>query len=299
MYRSTILLAALGTVTACKRGPVLPDGDKVVARVGDGVITSRQLAERLSYLPPQERARLASTDALEEKKKLLDEMVGIEAAAAEARRRGYQHDPQVERMLQQQLVAKLLREEVDAKTAPAAVPDAQIQHYYEEHADEFRRPQEVRVSQVLVKDEAKAKKLAAEARTIAKRDATAKQKTFQEWVAKHSEDEPSKIKGGDLGFLDERTRLYPAPVVTAAFTLHEVGDISDVVKSDRGYHLLQLTQLRPAVVRSLAEVKPIIQQRLLRTLRGERTKAVMAEVRGKVKVEIDDQVLREVKPAAR
>jgi parvulin-like peptidyl-prolyl isomerase len=72
-----------------------------------------------------------------------------------------------------------------------------------------------------------------------------------------------------------------------------------VVKSDRGYHLLQLTQLRPAVVRSLAEVKPIIQQRLLRTMRGERTKAVMAEVRGKVKVEIDDQVLREVKPAAR
>jgi peptidyl-prolyl cis-trans isomerase C len=291
----TMFLLALGSVSACKRKPVLPEGDRVVARVGDGVITSSQLAERLTYLPVQERARIAASGSVDEKKKLLDDMVGVAAAEAEARRRGYEQDPQVARMLQQQLVAKLLRVEVDAKTTAAAVPDAEVQRYYEEHADEFRRPREVRASQVLVKDEAKARKLAADARAVAKRDSAAKQKAFQEWVTRYSEDEPTKIKGGDLGFLDERTRLYPAPVVTAAFALQEVGDISDAIKSDRGYHLVQLTQVRPAVVRSLAEVKPIIQQRILRTLRSERAKAVMAEARSKVKVEIDDQALRDVK----
>jgi parvulin-like peptidyl-prolyl isomerase len=288
----TTLVVLAVTPGACKRPAPPGPGQRVVARVGSGVITTEQLEEQLRGLPFPER----TAPTPEARRKALEELVRVEVATQEARRRGYDRDPQLVRFMNQQLVARLMREEVDTKITAGRVPDADVERFYTQHADDFRRPQEMRVSQILVKDEAKAQKIAAELRA-AKGDAAARQKRFSELVTRHSEDEPSRARGGDLGVFDQKTRVHPPEVVAAAFALKEVGDVSPVVKSPAGHHILQLTLIRPAVVRTLVEVKPLIQQRLARTLRAERADALMADLRKNIKVEIDEEALRQAKAA--
>jgi parvulin-like peptidyl-prolyl isomerase len=165
-----------------------------------------------------------------------------------------------------------------------------VQKYYGEHPEEFNRPDEVRVSQILLKDRAKAEKVAAEARATDKNDP----RGFRELVTKYSEDEDSKPRGGDLTSFDKATTLYPRPVVDAAFAMKDVGDISAPVKSDKGYHVLRLTQKRPGFSRPLAEVKRQIQQRLFREMRTKALDAFVADLKKKYAVTIDEANLAKV-----
>src|SRR5262245_17940805 len=97
---------------------------------------------------------------------------------------------------------------------------------------------------------------------------------------KTSEDDDSKLRGGDLTFFDRKTSLYPKPLVEAAFALKEVGDVSPPVQTERGYHILKLTQKRPGFTRPFAEAKRQIQTRLFQESRAKRMEQWMAEMRG-------------------
>ena len=80
----------------------------------------------------------------------------------------------------------------------------------------------------------------------------------------------------------------------AAFALKEVGDVSAPVKSDKGYHVLRLTQKRPGFSRPLPEVKRQIQQRLFRDMRTKALDAFVADLRKKFTVTIDEANLAKV-----
>ena len=130
------------------------------------------------------------------------------------------------------------------------VPDADVEKYYNAHPEEFNQKDQVRVSQILLKDKAKADKVAAEVKALSKVN-MADQKAFRDLVTKYSEDEDSKPRGGDLTFIDKDTQLYPKPIVEGAFSLKEVGDVV-TVKTDKGFHILKLTQKRPGFSRPMA-----------------------------------------------
>jgi peptidyl-prolyl cis-trans isomerase C len=258
-----------------------------VARIDDTVITVADVQERISKMAPFPRGRYVS---LEKKKEMLDNLIRVEVMAKEAEKRGYDQDPEVLRVKKQQMISKFLQKDFESKLRVEDVPDADVQKYYGEHPEEFNRPDEVRVSQILLKDKAKADKVVAEARAADKNDP----KVFRELVNKYSEDEDSKPRGGDLTSFDRASTIYPKTVVEAAFAMKDIGEISAPVKSDKGYHVLRLTQKRPGFSRPLAEVKRQIQQRLFREMRTKALDSFVADLKKKYSVTVDENNLAKV-----
>ena len=286
------LISALG---ACRPAKIKATQDnselgQVVAKVDDNVITVGDVQERINKQSPFIRSRYTTMD---KKKEFLDNLIRFEVMAAEAQKRGYDKDPEVIRVMKQQMISKFLQKDFESKLKVEDVPEAEVEKYYAAHPEEFNRKDEVRVSQILVKDKARADKVAAEVRALPK-GAAADQKPFRDLVAKYSEDEDSKQRSGDLTFFDKDSVAYPRPLVEAAFKLAEVGDVAGPIKSDKGFHIIKLTQKKPGFTRPLAEVKRQIQQRLFRDLRTKSMDAFIADLRKKSKIEIFEDKLGKV-----
>jgi peptidyl-prolyl cis-trans isomerase C len=298
------LLAATALVAlslpACKKnkGKGKPgsggDPSQVVAKVDDAVITVGDVQERINKQSPFVRARYTTN---EKKKEFLDSLIRFEVMANEAERRGYDKDPEVLRVMKQQMISKFLQKDFESKLKVEDVPDADVEKYYTEHPAEFNQKDEVRVSEVMVKEKGKADKAYAEAKALPKAAAlptTPEGKQFKDIVAKYSEDEDAKQRGGDLGFFDKDSTRYPKPIVEAAFKLAEVGDVAPPLKTDKGWAVIRLTQKRPGFNRPLAEVKRQIQQRLFRDTRTKAMDNFVADLKKKAAIEIKDENLSKV-----
>ena len=287
------LLAAILVLAACQGKPgANPKASGaphvVLAQVDDIVITEADLKEVLARYATQPFV-LARYSSIEKKKELLDSIVRYDVLAIEARKRGYERDPEVQRVAKDKMVKLFTQQEIVDKVKPSDVPDVDVVKYYQDHATDYARPEMVRASQILVKERAKAVKILAEVKAAPKSD----MKAFRDLVAKYSEDADSKPRGGDLTQFDRTTTQHPQAVVTAAFALKEVGDISDLVATDKGFAILKLTDKRPALSRSLEDARPEIQRRLLDELRAKKKKEFVDEARRTIKVEIfEDQLAK-------
>ena len=260
----------------------------VLAQVDDMVITDADLKEVLGRYASQPFV-LARYSSIEKKRELLDSLVRYDVLAIEARKRGYERDPEVMRVAKDKMVKLFTQQEILDKVKAGDVPDADVEKYYKDHATDYARPEMVRASQILVKERAKAVKILAEVKSAPKPD----MKVFRDLVTKHSEDADSKPRGGDLTQFDRSTTQHPPSVVTAAFALKEVGDVSELVATDKGFAILKLTDKRPALSRSLEDAKPEIQRRLLDELRAKKKKDYVEEARKTIKVEIfEDQLAK-------
>jgi peptidyl-prolyl cis-trans isomerase C len=290
------LAAALG-LPACKRAGKsggnheTADPSQVVAKVDDTVITVSDVQERINKQSPFVRARYTNVDR---KKEFVDGLVRFEVLASEAARRGYDKDPDVQRVMKQQMISKLMQKDFESKLKVEDVPDADVEKYYNEHPTEFHQKDEVRVSEILVKDKAKADKVYAEAKAQVKTSQPNDQQGFRNLVTKYSEDEESKPRGGDLSFFAADSATYPKPIVDGAFKIKDVGDVSPPVKTDKGWAILRLTQKRPGFNRSLPEVKHQIQQRLFRDLRSKAMDTFVEDLKKKTTIEINDANLAKV-----
>ena len=289
-------MAALLVLPACK-GPKITNRQsnaelsEAVAKVDDQAISVGDLQERINKQSPFVRAKYTTPD---KKKEFLDSLIRFEVLANEAERRGYDKDPEVMRVMKQQMISKFLQKDFESKLKVEDVPDAEVEKYYNEHPTEFNQKDEVRVSEILVKDKSKADKALAEAKALPKGSATgADQKGFRDLVTKYSEDEESKARGGDLSFFDKDTTKVSKPIVEASFKLAEVGDVVSV-KTEKGWAVLRLGQKRPGFNRPLAEVKRQIQQRLFRDLRSKSMDNFVADLKKKRKIEVREENLAKI-----
>jgi peptidyl-prolyl cis-trans isomerase C len=268
------------------------DPSQVVAKVDDSVITVEDVQERINKQSPFVRARYTSA---EKKREFVDTLVRFEVMAAEAARRGYDKDPDVQRVMKQQMISKLMQKDFESKLKVEDVPEGDVEKYYNEHPTEFHQKDEVRVSAIFLKDKAKAERAYADARALPKGPASfGDQKGFRDLVTKYSEDEESKPRGGDLSFFAADTQTVPKPIVDAAFGLKEVGDTAPPVKTDKGWAIVHLTQKRPGFNRPLPEVKRQIQQRLFRDLRSKAMDAFVDDLKKRSSITINDDNLAKV-----
>ena len=133
-----------------------------------------------------------------------------------------------------------------------------VKRYYEDNEQQYSTPEQVRASHILLKtdgkDDAAVKKQAEELLAKAKSGAD-----FAKLATQYSEDTASKVKGGDLDFFPKGQMVPEFDKV--AFSL-KPGEISDVVKSQFGYHIIKVTDKKPAAKKTLDEVKPQIEDQL-------------------------------------
>lgn len=145
-----------------------------------------------------------------------------------------------------------------------------ISDYYNEHISEYVKDQEIRASHILVKvnqganaEEKKAAKEKAQkilARLKANED-------FAEVAKKESDDPGTKEKGGDLGTFS--AGMMVEEFSKAAFAL-KPGELSDVVESPFGYHVIKQTEQKPKMERKLEDVKLEVAELLLKKQQQDR-----------------------------
>jgi peptidyl-prolyl cis-trans isomerase D len=138
------------------------------------------------------------------------------------------------------------------------VTDAEVQQYYNQHLNEYKVDEQAKVRHILVKVDSGADPK-ADAAAKAKAEDILKQLkaggNFADLAKKYSDDPGSKDQGGELGFL-KRGATVPE-FDQASFTL-PVGQLSGLIKTRFGYHILQVEDRQTAHTRPLDEVKPTI-----------------------------------------
>lgn len=142
--------------------------------------------------------------------------------------------------------------------AAIAPSDADLKKYYDDNIQRYRTEGEVRASHILINapkdasaaDKAKAKAKADELLAQVK----AHPDQFAQIAEKNSEDPGSASKGGDLGYFGHGMIAGGKAFDDAAFGLKK-GEVSDVVQSDFGYHIIQATDVKPAATKPFDEVK--------------------------------------------
>ncbi|WP_175764079.1 SurA N-terminal domain-containing protein [Burkholderia ambifaria] len=145
-----------------------------------------------------------------------------------------------------------------AAAASAQPTDADIKKFYDDNPTHFRSEAQVRVSHIFIaaaSDASAADKAAAKAKVeqlLA--DVKAHPDQFAQIAQKDSQDAPSAAKGGDLGFITRGSTAGGKAFDDAAFALKQ-GDVSGVVQSDLGFHILKATEVKPSVVKPFADVK--------------------------------------------
>ncbi len=152
-----------------------------------------------------------------------------------------------------------------AQLAAQAQPTAeQEQAYYDSHKAQYHSPAQRRASHILIavpphatpaqvaQAQAKAQSIAAQLR----KDPS----LFAELARKDSQDPGTAAAGGDLGWFTADAMVKP--VAEAVFQMGKVGDIAGPVRSQYGFHIVELTGIRPAQDKTLAQVKPQIDQAL-------------------------------------
>jgi peptidyl-prolyl cis-trans isomerase C len=141
------------------------------------------------------------------------------------------------------------------------VSDEDSKKYYDDNMDSFKQPEQVCASHILVKvdPEAEGSKKAEARKKI--EDVRKKLKKGEDFgtLAKEFSQCPSSEKGGDLGCFGRGQMVKPFE--DAAFAL-EPGKVSGIVESNFGYHLIKVTEKKPAGTMAYADVKDRLQQYL-------------------------------------
>ncbi|MCA8255610.1 SurA N-terminal domain-containing protein [Burkholderia sp. AU31624] len=145
-----------------------------------------------------------------------------------------------------------------AAAAGAQPTEADIKKFYDDNPTHFRTEAQVRVSHIFIAAPGNASAAdKAAAKTKAEQllaDVKAHPDQFAQIAQKSSQDAPSAAKGGDLGFITRGSTAGGKAFDDAAFALKQ-GDVSGVVQSDLGFHILKATEVKPAAVKPFADVK--------------------------------------------
>jgi peptidyl-prolyl cis-trans isomerase C len=239
-------------------------GDVVLARFDDHALTVREFEARLGAQPPEIRARYASAVARE---RLLDDMVQLELLLDEAKRRGLDRTPRVKDRIAELVVEEMMNGLFGSEGAAATqITDDEVRRYHEAHSTEFHSPEERRAMDLVFADRQSAE---SALRQIARHPGD---EPFFRTLAR--DESPGRASGAgvsDLGFFSAVSANRPAdPLREAVFQLRRVGDVvQGGVESDGRFHVLMLTGLRPAIVRSLPDVQTLIRARLAQDRRRE------------------------------
>jgi peptidyl-prolyl cis-trans isomerase D len=168
--------------------------------------------------------------------------------------------------------------DLDALRAKIVVPEADVKRAYDENIEQYSTPEQIRASHILLKTEGK-----DDAAVKARIEDILKQAKggadFGELAKKNSEDESNAKSGGDLDYFGHGKMVPEFDAV--AFTL-QPGQISDVVKTQFGYHIIKLTDKKPGTTRPFAELR----QQLMDQLAYERAQSQAADLSASLEKQI-------------
>ena len=309
----TVLLAGGVALTGCgddSENPT-PDDDgqgelhhgltseqagELLAKIGEVEITVGELADQLAEESPYLRARYNNP---ERRREYFENYVRFRLLAMEAKRRGYDSDPEVQQARKRQMVQQMMRELFEERIRISDIGDDDIRTYYESHREEYTQPEQRRASHIRVANRSLANRLLRQLKERPRED----EELFRSLSARYDEDPLTKERAGDLRFFSrpdpsgetEQPRV-PNAVAEAVFALEEIGDYApEVIRSDDGYHIVRMTGERPALMRSLEEARRPIQSKLHRERRDAAIEEFVASLRERAEIVENYELLSQVR----
>jgi peptidyl-prolyl cis-trans isomerase C len=250
---------------------------QVLAKVGDKEITTSFFNRQIGNLP-ESIQKLTSNG--EGKKAILDALVSRELLYAAAIEKKIDKNPDLQKKIEDQkkelIVNSYLQSELIGKIT---VEDKEAENFYAANPGEFRNREELRLSQIVVPDEDKAREILQKLSI---------RREFGELAQAHSTDKISAERKGDAGWFT-RSKL-PAQVRDSLFRLR-VGEVSRPFKMDGGYEIYRVTDRRQ-VSYSFTQVKDAIKAQLFNDKFKQELKILVDKQKKTVKVQLNEALLK-------
>ncbi len=186
--------------------------------------------------------------------------------------------------LESQILISKIFEEV---TKDVSISSEQIEDYYNENKETlFKVPEKVKISHILVtlsqegEDSEDGEKSRTEALDKIKyiKAQLEDGEEFEELAKKYSDDESSGANGGDLGYVSEGQLIEE--LGEAAFSM-DVGEVSEIVETSYGFHLIKVTDRQEEFIRDFEEVKETVESYLENVSKKEKWESFINSLRGK------------------
>jgi peptidyl-prolyl cis-trans isomerase C len=237
------------------------ENDPVLGKAGDYVITKSALDRLISYYAPEKQKFLQENP--QQKITLVKRALEVKIIADLARKEGFDQRPEVKEQLTYSANDQLSREYLTKEIGKdIVITDNEIKEYYDTYTDKFSTPEQVRARHILIRippDSPDAEKEKAKDKIRAALDRIRKGEDFAKIAAEISEDSVTQGKGGDLGFFS-RGKMVKA-FEDAAFSL-KPGQVSDIVETLFGYHIIKVEDYKEAYQKPFESVKDSIRSQL-------------------------------------
>ena len=286
-----IFLSLVFLFPGCQKPGEKGLGKKELVRINDVSISFEEFQQMLEKQPLEGKMRLVNEKGTRDF--LENYVIPREVLYQEAKQKGFDKKKEILAKIEDEkraiVIDALLEEELRGK---GEVSEEEIQRYYRENQSLFTEHQEIKVRQIVVNTEPALK----EAVTRLSKGESFEKIASTYNIGKFKED------GGNLGYI-RRGQLAPsfAQFEEAAFSLRRKGEVSEVVSSPYGYHIIRLEDMRGSTLRPLNQVKERIRLFLQPKKRQEAYLEYVKEARSKSKVLINEkqwaeQEKKEAKP---
>lgn len=282
---SAIALVCLAAACASENAPSAPatsapkaaSGGTVIATYAGKQFTTEDFRREVERLPPRSRAQLTTP---ERRRQFVDNFILNELLAEQGQAKGYDKDPDIVRQIddlrQRLVVQRVMRDYQEAPT----LTDEEIKAYYDQNQRLFSGAQ-IHAAHILVKDEALAKQIRAQLDAVPDK--------FEELAKTNSVDTATAARGGDLGFFGQGRMV--AEFERTAFALEKPGDVSPVVQTPFGYHIIKLIERKEGPAKPFEDVKERIRVAMTNQRRQELVTQRFDKVKADAKIQVDEDAL--------
>lgn len=261
------------TVVFFLQGSALAGSEEVLAKVGGKKITVADFERFLSSYPPEQQKFLAENP--KNKEILLKRLTQVLALSDIARAKGLDKDERIKQQIDYYSNEILAQEVLRQEVAKTEVTEDDMKSYYKANEEAFKAPEMVKARHIMIKvgksaSEEEKNKAREKAEGILKRIRAGED--FTKLAAEFSDDPGSKEKGGELGFFARG--MMVKPFEEAAFSL-KPGEVSGLVETQFGFHIIQVEEKKPAGIESFDAVREKIRTKLTEDISKERTKRLI------------------------
>ena len=263
--------------------PVFAQDPKVVARIGNKIITVADFNKILTYYDAEQRAQIEKNP--QAKPTILWQTVQGLVIAGLAREKGFDKRPEIKGQLEMItnnfLAFQYLQKEVISKVK---VTEKDAKAYYDKNPDLFKSPEQVKARHILIQvpkeasDEDK-KKQKEKADEVLKKVKAGED--FTKLAAETSDDPGTKSKGGELGFFSKGS-MVPA-FEQVAFSL-KPGEVSELVETEFGFHVIKVDEKKEAVSEPFETIKEKVTKQVLREKQEAKVTEFVEQALKKAKV---------------
>ena len=216
----------------------------------------------------------------------LESMEDLEKAAVS---QGISFEDFKQNLKNQIITQQVISKEVGQRMS---ISKEELQQFYDEHKSQMERPEQIRLSELLVSTEKKDKNATADEAELATAKAKAedllaqirKGASFEE-IAKKNSDGPTAAQGGDLGYFKRGALAKELEDKTFAM---KPGDVSDVVRTKQGFVILRVVEHQLAGVPPLSEIEPRVQDAIYMSKLQPALRAYLQKLREDAYIKIAD-----------